>query len=167
MRGENIELEPPRAQVKAGRLALTDKLELVEVDQDIFGVAERLKKIDPGLHLSYNQRDKVFVLQWRGLNEQGEYTEDLVGAYTELDGRLVNLIEKLAARENRNRYDLVKELDRLEAQKDHEAEQEFYERVGPAGEALAHALRKDLGVQNRAYMSGKKGKQNSKRRRKR
>lgn len=152
MQGDVINLEPPRAQVKAGRLALTDKLELIPVEEDVFHVVDRLKRIDPGLHLSFHKADKVFVLQWKGLSDKGEYEEYLVGAYTELDPRLVHLIEKLAARENRNRYDLVKELERLEAQKDAEAEHAQAERVGPLAEQLAHALRNDLQTGNRAFM---------------
>jgi hypothetical protein len=158
MRGEYIDLEPPRAQVKAGRLALTDRMELVPVEADVFGVAERLKRIDPGLKLSFNKKEEVFVLEWHGLNDKAELVEEFVGAYTELDGRLVNLVERLAARENRNRYELAKELDRLDAERDREHAHEQYEKVGPIAEGLAHALRKDLGIKNRAYMSNGKKK---------
>ena len=164
MRGEYVDLEPPRAQVKAGNLALTDEMELVPVESDVFHVVDRLKRIDPGLKLSFHKAKEVFVLRWEGLNDKGELVNDFVGAYTELDPRLVHLIERLAARENRNRYDLNAELEKLEAEKDREFQHEQDERLGPAAEQLAHALRKDLGVKNRAFMSGKKGKQQSKRR---
>ena len=152
MRGENIDLEPPKAQVKAGRIALTDELELIPVEADVFHVVDRLKRIDAGLHLSYNRRDEVFVLQWKGLNHEGQYEEYLVGAYKELDARLVHLVEKLAARGDRNHETLAKELERLDAEKDREAAHVFSERQGPVAEQLAHALRKDLGIKNRAYM---------------
>lgn len=158
MRGENIELEPPRAQVKAGRLALTDKMDLVQVESDVFGVVEQLKRIDSGLHLSYNTKQNVFVLEWRGVNPLGEYVEDIVGAYTELDSRIVHLIEKIGARENRNRYVLSHELEKLEQQKEREALWEHEQNVGPLAEQLAHALRQDLGVKNRAFMSSGKKK---------
>jgi hypothetical protein len=153
-----IDLEPPRAQVTAGRLALTDKLELIPVHDDVFHVVERLKRIDPGLHLSFNRAKEVFVLEWRGINEQGEMVEDFVGAYTELDSRLVNLIERLSARENRNRYVLSAELEKLEARKDREAEHAFNEKVGPAAEMLASALKQDLQAGNRAFMHQPKRK---------
>ena len=158
MRGEYVELEPPRAIVQAGNLALSDEMELIPVESDVFHVVDRLKRIDPGLSLYFHKTKEVFVLYWKGLNEKAEPVEDFVGAYTELDGRLVNLIERLAARENRNRYDLVKELDKLDAERDREAQHAFDERMGPAAEQLAHALRKDLGVKNRAYMSNGKKK---------
>jgi len=158
MRGDVIELEPPRATVKAGRLALTDKMELVPVENDVFHVVDRLKRIDPNLHLSYHKTDKVFVLEWRGVNDQGQMVEDFVGAYTELDARIVHLIERLAAKENRNRYILSRELDALDAQREREAMHAHEERMGPAAEQLAHALRKDLGVKSRAYMSNGKKK---------
>lgn len=152
MKGDVIDLEPPRATVQAGRLALTDKMELVPVENDVYHVVDRLRRIDPNLHLSYHKTEKVFVLEWRGLSDQGEMVEDFVGAYTELDPRIVHLIEKLAARENRNRYVLSRELEALEAQKEREALHAHEERMGPAAEQLAHALRKDLGVNSRAYM---------------
>ena len=158
MRGDYIDLEPPRAQVTAGRLALTDEMELIEVESDVFLVVERLKKIDPGLHLSFHRGREVFVLQWKGLNDQGEVVDEFVGAYTELDSRLVHLVEKLAARENRNRYELQKEIDKLEAEKDAAFAREQREKVGPAAEQLAHALRRDLGIKNRAYMHTPKKK---------
>ena len=152
MRGDYIDLEPPRAQVKAGRLALTDEMELIPVEEDIFHVAERLKRIDPGLHLSFHKTEGVFVLQWKGLNEKAELVEEFVGAYKELDGRLIHLVERLAARENRNRYELAKELDRLDAQVDRDAEHDFYEKQGPIAEELAYAIRKDLGTKSRAFL---------------
>jgi hypothetical protein len=152
MQGDVIDLEPPRAQVTAGRLALTDKMELIPVESDVYHVVDRLKRIDAGLHLSFHRSEEVYVLEWRGLNEKGEMVEDFVGAYTELDPRLVHLVEKLAARENRNRYDLAKELEKLDAEKDRENEHAHYERVGPAGEMLAFALKQDLGVKSRASM---------------
>lgn len=158
MRGEIIDLEPPKAQVKAGRLALTDKLELVPIESDVYHVVDRLKRIDAGLHLSFHKGEEVFVLEWRGFNDKGEWDEDFIGAYTELDSRLVNLVERLAARENRNRYDLAKELERLDEQKEREARHLFDERQGPVAEQLAHALRKDLGVKSRAFMHTPKRK---------
>ena len=158
MHGDYIDLEPPRAQVTAGRLALTEEGELVEVDRDVFHISERLKRIDPGLKLSFHKSREVFVLQWKGINHEGEVVEEFVGAYTELDGRLVSLIERLAARENRNRYELAKELDRIEAEKDRAFEHEQREKLGPTAEKLAFALRQDLGVKNRAYMSGRRKK---------
>lgn len=158
MAGDYIDLGPPRAQVKAGNLGLSDDYELVPVESDVFHVVERLKRIDPGLSLFFHKSREVFVLYWKGLNDKGELVEDFVGAYTELDGRLVHLIEKLAARENRNRYDLVKELERLEAQKDRDFEREQLNRIGPVAEQLAHALRNDLGIKNRAFMHAPKKK---------
>jgi hypothetical protein len=147
-----IDLEPPRAQVKAGRLALTNEMELVPVEGDVFHVVDRLKRIDAGLRLSFNTKDEVFVLQWKGTNDKGDLVEEFIGAYTELDSRLVNLVERLAARENRNRYELAKELDRIDAEKDAEAAHEFYEKQGPIAEKLQHAIRKDLGTQSRAFI---------------
>jgi hypothetical protein len=147
---DTIRIEPPRASL--GELQLTNRLQMVRVDRDVLGVAERLKRIDTGLVLMFdknveweNGRGKgVYVLYHEGFDENGHWKESLVGAYRELDQRIVNLIERLDA-QGRGRYDLNRELERLEKQKDLEEEQANTERMGPLGEQLRHALRKDLG----------------------
>jgi hypothetical protein len=151
-----LDLEPPRASL--GQLQLTNKLEMVPVENDVLGVVTRLKSIDPGLKMFYDFGQEIFVLYHEGLNEQGHVVERLVGAYKELDQRIVNLVERIDS-QGRGRHDLVKELEKLDAERDREHRHEQMEKVGALGEQLQHALRKDLGLGgSQAYMSGSREK---------
>jgi hypothetical protein len=141
-----LELEPPRASL--GQLQLTNRLEMVRIDADVLGVAEALRRIDPGLTLLFDKGQAVFVLYWRGLRG-GDVVEELVGAYTELDQRIVRLIERIDA-QGRGRYDLATELDRLEAAQDREHDHAVSEQLGAAGEELQFAMRRDLGLTSSA-----------------
>jgi hypothetical protein len=138
-----IKIEPPRASL--GQLQLTNRLEMIRVEGDVLGVAESLQRIDRGLTLMFDKGQGIYVLYHVGLNEKAELVEKFIGAYTELDQRIVNLIERLDA-QGRGRYDLVHELDQLEKAKDREQEAQRAETFGPLAEQLRHALRKDLGA---------------------
>ena len=144
-----IELEPPRATLEQAQLALSNRLELVQVERDVWHVVETLKRIDAGLSMFFDKQQRIFVLFWKGAREKDgrvELCEDFVGAYTELDQRLVSLIERLDA-QGRGRYDLQRELDKLEARKDAEHEWEQAQRVGDAAERMRSSIRKDLGLE--------------------
>jgi hypothetical protein len=146
-----LDLEPPRASL--GQLQLTNKLEMVPVEKDVLGVVERLRSIDPGLKMFYDMGQEIFVLYHEGLNEQGHVVEQLVGAYKELDQRIVTLIERIDA-QGRGRVNLADELEKLEREKDRAQRHEQMEKVGALGEELRHALRRDLGLGgSQAYMS--------------
>jgi hypothetical protein len=164
--GEDVlKLEPPRASLD--QLQLTNRLEMIRVERDVLGVVERLRRIDPGLKLLFDKRQNIFLLYHEGLNERGEMVESFVGAYTELDQRLVNLIERID-RDGRGRHDLQRELDRLEREQDALFEAARAQRLGDSAERLAHALRRDLGLGTPAvHMSGSKGTHRARAERKR
>lgn len=160
--GEDLlEIEPPRASL--GELRLTNRLEMVRVQEDVLGVAESLRRIDPGLKLLYDKAQEVYVLYWIGLRADtpggpASMHEDLVGAYKELDQRIIRLVERIDA-QGRGRHDLQTELERLERQRDAEAERRHAETIGPIAERLRFALRKDLGTEGSSvHMSGSRGK---------
>jgi hypothetical protein len=140
---DTIRIEPPRATL--GELQLTNRLEMVRVEGDVLGVADRLKRIDRGLVLLFDKKQEIYVLYHEGLDERGHFKESLVGAYRELDQRIVNLIERIDA-QGRGHHDLATELEKLERQKDREEDAAQTERMGPLAEQLRHALRKDLGL---------------------
>lgn len=140
---DTLRIEPPRASL--GQLQLTNRLEMIRVDPEVSQVAEDLKSIDTGLVLLHDKKQNIFVLYHEGFNEKREWVENFVGAYTELDDRIVNLIRRID-NQGRGRYDLGRELDRLEKQKDREAEAAHSEQMGPLAERLRWALRKDLGA---------------------
>lgn len=163
-----IKLEPPRASL--GQLQLTNRLEMIRVEQDVLGVVEHLKGIDPGLVLLFDKKQEIYVLYWEGFRakEEGgtpEWCEDLVGSYLELDQRLINLIERIDG-QGRGRYDLERELDRLDREAERERERVFSERIGDQAERLRYALRQDLGsTGSQVYLSERKGRQRAKGRR--
>lgn len=162
---DTLTIEPPRATL--GQLQLTNKLEMVRVDDDVLGVAAALKAIDPGLVLMYDKGQEIYVLYWKGLNQQGHLVEDLVGAYQELDQRIVNLVKRLDA-QGRGRRDLNRELERLEAEKDREKARETAETFGPLAEQMRFALRRDLGATgSQVFMSGGEGIHRSRKTRRR
>jgi hypothetical protein len=151
-----LDLEPPRASL--GQLQLTNKLEMVPVENDVLGVVSRLKSIDPGLKMFYDFGQEIFVLYHEGLNEQGHVVDSLVGAYKELDQRIIKLIERIDA-QGRGRHDLIAELEKHERELDAEKRHEQMEKVGELGEKLHFALRKDLGLGgSQAHMSGSREK---------
>lgn len=148
---DTILVEPPRATL--GELQLTNRLQMVRVEGDVLDVAATLRSIDPGLRLMFDRNvpwedgrgQGIYVLYHDGFNPQGQRVEEFVGAYRELDQRIVNLIRRIDA-QGRGRHDLARELDRLEAQKEREREAQQSERMGPLAEHLRFALRRDLGV---------------------
>jgi hypothetical protein len=165
MSDEYLKLEPPRATL--GQLQLTNKMQMVRVDSDVLGVVERLKSISPGFDLLYDKGQKVYVLYHTDLNEKGEVVESLVGAYTELDQRLIRLIERIDA-QGRGRHDLVAEIDKLEAAKARENAADRLNKVGPIAEKLHFAMRQDLGLTGEVvHMSGSKGGHRARRERQR
>ena len=164
MSDDYLKLEPPRAPL--GPLQLTNRLSMRRVDADVLGVVERLKSIDPGLEMLYDEGQKVFVLYHKGINEQGQVYENLVGAYTELDQRIINLIERIDA-QGRGRHDLVTELEKLEAAKDRENALARLNAVGPIAEKLRWAMRRDLGIQDSVSMNGSRGGHRGRRERQR
>jgi hypothetical protein len=165
MSDEYLKLEPPRATL--GQLQLTNKMQMVRVDSDVLGVVERLKSISPGFDLLYDKGQKVYVLYHTDLNEKGEVIESLVGAYTELDQRLIRLIERIDA-QGRGRHDLVAEIDKLEAAKARENAADRLNKVGPIAEKLHFAMRQDLDLGGEVvHMSGSRGGHRARRERQR
>lgn len=153
-----IDIEPPRATL--GQLQLTSKLEMVRVEDDVLGVVKRLESIDPGLKMMHQQvRERgqdpadVFVLYHTGMTPEGHVKDTLVGAYRELDARIINLIERIDA-QGRGRHDLAAELEKLERQKEREEEAREHELYGDAAERLRSALRKDLGETGSSVQMG-------------
>ena len=144
-----IELEPPRATLEQAQLALSNRLELVSVEHDVWHVARRLKSIDAGLSMFFDKTQGIFVLFWEGIREKDgrlDLCEDFVGAYTELDQRLISLIERID-REGRGRTNLETELRKLEAQKDAENDWELAQQVGDAADRMRHSIRRDLALE--------------------
>lgn len=160
---DTLRIEPPRATL--GQLQLTNRLQMIRIADDVTGVAETLKSIDTGLVLMFDKGEKIYVLYHEGFNDRAEWVETFVGAYQELDQRIVNLIRRLDA-QGSGRYQLQRELTKLEAEKDRAHEHEVAEIFGPMAEQLRHALRVDLGATGSSVAVGDRvGKRAARKRR--
>lgn len=120
------------------------KGELITIEDDVLDVARRLKEIHPSLHVYWNEQGEYFVIY--ELCDDGR--ERVVTTVKELDPRLIAHFEQLASES----WNVVAEIDRMDAQADRDKEHAFAERVGEIGERLHHALRKDYEVRDRIYL---------------
>lgn len=125
------------SQVRTGRNGTR-----VLIEQDVQDVVQRLKELDPNLRVHWNEYGEYFVIS--ELLPDG--SESLVTTVQDLNPVLVDYVRKLANK------DYAAELDRLDREADRQADHERSEKVGEIGERAAHALRKDLSVQNRIYV---------------
>lgn len=123
----------------------------IAIDDDVQGVARDLLAIDPSLRLHYDPHGEYYVVKQLVTERDGTVTEKLVTTALELDQRIVHRVRQIA----HPSYDYAAELDRVDAAADRERDRRQAELVGPMAERLAHALRKDLGATNRAFMPGK------------
>jgi hypothetical protein len=121
---------------------------LVEITDDVQGIANALAQIDHHLSLRYSETGEYWVVYWRP--EGSEYGDgDLITTTTELDHRLVKRIEFLYWQARQPGYSFADEVEAQDAAAEREREHQFSERVGEIGERLAHALRKDLQVKSK------------------
>lgn len=121
---------------------------MVLIDDDIGNVAHDLHEIDPGLRLRYSEAGRYFVVYWQ---EDGEEDGNghLVLTAEECDQRIIQRVKEIM----RESYDYVAELDKLEEQKQKDADYKLSQQVGEASERLAFALRKERQVKNRAFVT--------------
>lgn len=111
---------------------------LIFVDDDVAGYARALKDIDASLRLAFNEAGEYYVVY----QVLADGSEHLVTTATELDGRLVRRLRQVCSES----YNTGRELDLLHDATDRHHDEQFTERVGEAGERLAHAIRHDLSI---------------------
>jgi hypothetical protein len=117
---------------------------MVLIDDDVCGIAAQLLEIDPSLRLRWSEAGEYFVVY----QQIDEHTRHLVTTAQELDGRLLQRVLKITHPD----FDFAAEVDRIDAEADAAIEHRFHEGVGERGERLAHAVRKDMGFTNRAFV---------------
>jgi rubrerythrin len=114
------------------------------VEADVGSVAQQIQEIasDRGvvLELHVSEKTGIFVVKQIIGDE-----EQLVTTAQECDQRLVDSVRKATSPQ----YDLAAELDQVEREKDAAFESKRSDKLGDAGERLAHALLKDLNVVGR------------------
>lgn len=130
------------AQVELGRDG-----RVVTIDDDVLNIAKDLKEIDDKLRLRWVENAEYFCVY--ELEEDG--SESLVLTSQELNPQIIERVRQIA----HPSYDYAKELDKLDAQVDREFDHAQRERLGEAAEKLSFAVRKDLGLTNRAFIKGK------------
>jgi hypothetical protein len=113
----------------------------VVITADVGMVAERLQEIDPRFHMSYDPGEALYVLELHTPEPDGSVSEHFVGAYDELDARIIERARMIS----QPGYDLAAEIERAEREAEREAERLRMEAVGEMAERLQFALRKDLG----------------------
>jgi hypothetical protein len=131
----------PSVPISTVKRTLRNKL--VAITDDVQGIAAALAAIDPSLHLHYDPHEAVYVVSQ---HRDGE--ERFVGAYPELDGRVLARVREITS----ERYSLADELEKSERAADKRHADAQRERLGDAGERLGHALRKDFDVKDRVFI---------------
>lgn len=125
------------AQVKKGRYG-----QLVEIGQDVLDVCARLREIDSSLTVQYSEDAGAFRI-----GEVGPDGKDRVICWvTELSADLPDHIQRVG-KEN-----YAAEMERLDREADRAREHTFHEQIGEIGERLHHAVGKDLGWKDRAFV---------------
>src|SRR5262245_16376795 len=117
------------------------------IDDDVGGVALALKRVDKGFNLRWSDSAERFVV----FHEDEHGQQRFITSAPECDHRLVHRCEKIAAAD----YDYGEEIDKIDREWDKIHDDNLMEAVGEKGERLAHALRKDLGVQKDVARSKK------------
>jgi hypothetical protein len=145
-----VDIDP--APAKLAQIQQARNGRLVEIDDDVVGVARQLRDIDRSLRLRYCElpdgHDDYWLVYRLVEHPDGSAEEQMVTTAMELDARIVKRVQKIAAED----YDLVAELDRLDRESERARDHELHERNGPVAERLWHALRKDLAVQDRIFV---------------
>jgi hypothetical protein len=136
-----MELQPATfAQVQRARNG-----RMVVVEDDVLDVVRQLQQFDRNLRVRYAENTGHFVVY-----EQSEDGEKLVLTAQDLDQRVVERVLQIS----HSSYDYVQELEAGDRQREADREHQFKEQVGEIGERLHHAMAKDLGRTDRAFIPG-------------
>lgn len=135
---------------------------MILIDGDVGGVVKDLQELDPHLRVRFAEAGNppYWAVSWESDDKRDTYLVTTVqahqtasGTWTGLDQRLVEHIRSIDGHGRRG-YDYSQEVIRRNEQAEQARRQRFHDQVEPFGEIAAHALRKDLGVKNRAFIKG-------------
>jgi hypothetical protein len=121
---------------------------LMEITDDVCGIAQQLQEIDPHIHVRWSNAGLYFAVYWRHDGEREEGVGELILTTTELDGRVVERVRELGSPD----YDYGAELDRIDAENEKAKQHAINEKLGEAAEETYFELRKATGKTNRAYV---------------
>lgn len=116
------------------------------IEEDTLDIVKQIKEIDPHLSVFWNEWGSYFVVIENCLDG----AERLVTTTRELDGRILEHLRKIGS--DSWRMSIGKELERAEDEAHAAQDHAFGEKMGDNAEHLAHAVKKDLSVQNKAFV---------------
>ena len=134
------EIEP--ARIEQIRMGQNGKMHMITADAG--GIADRLREIDPRLHLRYSEKGEYYVVYAREENDPPG-SGYMVGTYQELDGRIIKDLERIKWLNQQPDYSYADELEKQNLKAEAIREYEFSQKIAENAERLAFALRKDLG----------------------
>lgn len=123
----------------------------IEIDKDVGGVAEDLRRIDPHLKVRFaeNGNPPFFAIRYESDDGRETYLVMTVqafrtasGTWAGLDQRVVKRIEQIG----HESYDYPAEVERQTIAAREARRDRFRQKIGDTAERAAHALRKDLGT---------------------
>lgn len=132
--------------------------QMAEVSPEVNAFAADLAAINPDLRLRLIEQEGTFVVyQEYDIEGSAERGQHLVTTWDceengALDQRLLNQVAQWEYDRRNGHDDIVAELHRVEDQREREAEAAHDEKFGPIAEKSVWALRRDLGVKERAFI---------------
>lgn len=128
--------------------------QMVEIDDDVQGVANALGEIDSHLRLRFSEAGGYYVVYWKP-EEWEEGDGYLITTAQDLDHRLAHHMRQVVHRCQQPGYSLAGELDEADAKAKADADQTFVEENGELVERMAHAMREDRGYnKTRIFVPG-------------
>lgn len=118
--------------------------QLVEIDDDVLGIAKDLKQIDENLCLRWSEAGEYFVIY--ELTEDGN--EHLVLTSQDLNPQMLERVRQIS----HSSYNYAEEIEKQDKEVERQRDYASSQRSGEAAERLAHAIRKDLGETDRIYI---------------
>jgi hypothetical protein len=133
---------------------------MVLIDADAGGVAQDLQSIDPNLRVRFAEAadPPCWIVFWESddrretqlvLSAAAHQTD--TGIWTGLDQRVVERVREIDS-QGRSGYDYAAEVAAQNARAHKAKRDRFSEKIGEHAGELQHALKKDLGVKNRAFI---------------
>ena len=127
--------------ISASAVQESDAGELVEVGDDVLGIAQDIREIDPSLKLRYSERQDFWAVYQEECHPlTGEVLKKQIVTTSKV--LTPELVERVRQVTNPS-YDFIGEVEKLEKQRKADARPALRESIGEKAEKLAWAMRKD------------------------